>query len=108
MTDLFTPISTTIGGGFFAGVLFGYALKKVIKLLAIRVGLFIGGLAYLQYQQVASIDCNRIGVLTGAALGNLTAHISNSQEATALAMSNIGIPLTGSMSAGFAVGFMRG
>jgi hypothetical protein len=34
--------------------------------------------------------------------------ISNSQEATALAMSNFGIPLSGSMSAGFAVGFMKG
>jgi uncharacterized membrane protein (Fun14 family) len=54
-TDLLTPISATIGGGFF-GVLLGYALKKVVKLLAVIVGLFIGGLAYLQYQQVASID----------------------------------------------------
>ncbi|MDQ3838189.1 MAG: hypothetical protein M3297_02860 [Thermoproteota archaeon] len=47
-------------------------------------------------------------VLIRAALGNLTAHLSNSQEATALAMPNFGIPLTGSMSAGFAVGFMKG
>jgi uncharacterized membrane protein (Fun14 family) len=108
LTDLFTPFSATIGGGFFGGVLLGYALKKVVKLLAIIVGLFIGGLAYLQYQQVASIDWNRIEVLTGAALGNFTAHISNGQEATAIVMSNFGIPLTGSMSAGFAVGFMKG
>jgi uncharacterized membrane protein (Fun14 family) len=99
-TDLFTPISATIGGGFFAGVLPGYELEKLVKLLAIIVGLFIGGLAYLQYQQVASIDWNRIEVLIRAALGNLTAHLSNSQEATALAMPNFGIPLTGSMSAG--------
>jgi hypothetical protein len=48
-------------------------------------------------------------ILAGTALGNLTAHITNSQEATiALAMSNFGIPLTGSMSAGFTVGFMKG
>jgi acetyl-CoA carboxylase beta subunit len=47
-------------------------------------------------------------VLASAALGNITAHISNSQEATALAMSNFGIPLTGGMTAGFAVGFMKG
>ncbi|MDQ3838524.1 MAG: hypothetical protein M3297_04565 [Thermoproteota archaeon] len=60
MTDLFTPISATIGG-----------------------------LAYLQYQQVASIDWNRMETMASTALGNLTAHISNSQEATTLAMSTL-------------------
>jgi uncharacterized membrane protein (Fun14 family) len=57
--DFFTPVSA-IGGGFFGGLLLGFALKKVVKLIAIVVGLFIAGLAYLQYQQVASINWNRI------------------------------------------------
>jgi hypothetical protein len=57
---------------------------------------------------VASIDWNRIETLARSALGNITANITNSQEVATLAMSNFGIPLTGSMSAGFAVGFMRG
>jgi uncharacterized membrane protein (Fun14 family) len=30
-----------VGGGFFGGLLIGYALKKVIKMLAVVVGLFI-------------------------------------------------------------------
>jgi uncharacterized membrane protein (Fun14 family) len=29
------PTAATIGGGFFIGVLIGYALKKVIKMVAI-------------------------------------------------------------------------
>jgi uncharacterized membrane protein (Fun14 family) len=107
-TDIVTSISATVGGGFFGGLFFGYAIKKVVKLIAIIAGLFIAGLAYLQYQQIASFDWNRIEVLATAALGNLTAHISTNQELTTLAMSNIGIPLTSSMSAGFAVGFMKG
>lgn len=41
--------AATMGGGFFVGVLIGYALKKVIKMVAVIVGLFIDGLAYLQY-----------------------------------------------------------
>jgi uncharacterized membrane protein (Fun14 family) len=45
-----------VGGGFFVGVLIGDALKKVIKVLAIVVGLFFAGLAYLQYQQILSIN----------------------------------------------------
>ena len=105
-TDLFTPISA-IGGGFFGGLLLGYAIKKVVKLIAVVAGLFIAGLAYLQYQQVASIDWNRIETLANSALGNVTTQISNNQDAATLAMSNSGIPLTGSMSTGFAVGFMR-
>jgi uncharacterized membrane protein (Fun14 family) len=106
--DIITHVSATVGGGFFGGLLFGYALKKVVKMIAIIVGLFIAGLAYLQYQQIASFDWNRIEVLASAALGNVTAQITDGQGVTALAMSNIGIPLSGSMSAGFAIGFMKG
>jgi uncharacterized membrane protein (Fun14 family) len=91
-SDIITSISATVGGGFFGGLLFGYAIKKVV-----------------QYQQIASFDWNRIEALAIAALGNVTALISTNQEELAtLAMSNFGIPLSGSMSAGFAVGFMKG
>jgi uncharacterized membrane protein (Fun14 family) len=96
-----------VGGGFFGGLLFGYAIKKVVRLIAVVAGLFIAGLAYLQYQNIASLDWNRIEVLTTAALGNIAAHISTNQDLEILAMSNFGIPLTGSMSAGFTVGFMK-
>jgi uncharacterized membrane protein (Fun14 family) len=106
--DIVAPISAIVGGGFFGGLLFGYAIKKVVKLIAIIAGLFIAGLAYLQYQQIASFDRNRVEVLAITALGNVTTHISTNQELATLAMSNFGIPLTGSMSAGFAVGFMKG
>jgi uncharacterized membrane protein (Fun14 family) len=38
-------IGATIGGGFFAGVLIGYALKKVVKAVAIVSGLFFAGVS---------------------------------------------------------------
>ena len=103
-----TSASAIVGGGFFGGLLFGFALKKVVKLIAVIVGLFIAGLAYLQYQQMASFDWNRIEGAIYDNLGNVTGHFSTNQEFATLAMSNFGIPLTGSMSAGFAVGFMKG
>jgi uncharacterized membrane protein (Fun14 family) len=56
--DILTSVSGTIGGGFFGGLLLGYALKKVVKLIAVVVGLFLVGLAYLQYQQIASFNWN--------------------------------------------------
>jgi uncharacterized membrane protein (Fun14 family) len=109
----------TVGGGFFIGVLIGYALKKVIKFAAIIVGLFFAGLAYLQYQQVASINWGKLqSVSEGAVtmLANATTQLhmgangssNDSGEMITAAMANFGIPLTGSMAMGFAFGFMRG
>ena len=52
-TYTMSPLAATIGGGFFGGVLLGYAIKKIVKIATIIVGLFIAGLAFLQYQQMA-------------------------------------------------------
>lgn len=45
--DALISIPATIGGGFFGAIILGYAMKKVLKLIAVVVGLFIGGLGYL-------------------------------------------------------------
>ena len=60
IVDSFGPTAATLGGGFFVGVLIGYALKKVIKLVAIIFGLFLAGLAYLQTQQITNINWNKL------------------------------------------------
>ena len=43
--ESFGPTAATMGGGFFVGVLIRYAFKKIIKLTAVIVGLFLAGLA---------------------------------------------------------------
>jgi uncharacterized membrane protein (Fun14 family) len=105
------------GGSFFVGVLIGYAVKKVIKLVAIIVGLFLAGLAYLQHQQIANINWNKLQQISEGAittLSNLTMQITgvsgdSSHAATSSsAMTSFGIPLTGSISIGFTIGFMKG
>jgi len=119
--DDFGPLAATIGSGFVAGALVGFALKKVLKILAIVVGLFFAGLAYLQYQQVAfNINWDKLQATSQNAvtsLANATTQISNhisnvtdsnNHTVATLAISNFGIPLTGSMAMGFAVGFMKG
>jgi uncharacterized membrane protein (Fun14 family) len=108
-TDTLTSMSTTIGGGFFGGLLIGYALKNVIKMLAIVVGLFLAGLAYLQYQQIATINWNKVeGTITAVANAATSTINDNSNVAALAMMSNFGIPLTSSMSIGFTIGFMKG
>jgi uncharacterized membrane protein (Fun14 family) len=49
-------LAVSIGGGFFVGILIGFDLKKVAKIVAIVIGLFFAGLAYLQYQHIVNID----------------------------------------------------
>jgi uncharacterized membrane protein (Fun14 family) len=39
--ESFGSMAATMGGGFFVGLLIRYALKKVIKLVAVIVGLFL-------------------------------------------------------------------
>jgi uncharacterized membrane protein (Fun14 family) len=117
------PVAATMGGSFFVGVLIGYALKKVIKLVAVIVGLFLAGLAYLQYHQIAKINWNKLQTVsegTIITLTNLTMQIPGissgisvgdvhaAATAPSLAMTSFGIPLTGSMSAGFTIGFLKG
>jgi uncharacterized membrane protein (Fun14 family) len=58
--ESFGPNAATMGGGFFVGILIGYALKKMIKLVAMIIGLFLAGLAYLQYHQIAKINWNKL------------------------------------------------
>jgi uncharacterized membrane protein (Fun14 family) len=102
-----SPFAATIGGGFLGGLLLGYALKKVVRLIAIIVGLIMAGLAYLQYQQIASINWDKIeGSITG--LTSASINILNENSITPLTMSNFGIPLTSSMTSGFTVGFLKG
>jgi uncharacterized membrane protein (Fun14 family) len=112
-----TSIGVTITGGFFVGVLIGYAIKKVIKVAAVIVGLFLTALVYLQYQQIlninwvkvqsVSVSHNAVATLASAASEIHGIGGTDYTMATA-ALSDIGIPLTGSTSMGFAVGFMKG
>jgi uncharacterized membrane protein (Fun14 family) len=111
--------AATLGGGFFIGILIGYALKKVIKIVAIIAGLFLAGLAYLQYHQIAKVNWNKLQAVSEGTITTLSNAItqipgfgdSSHAAATAsssLEMTSFGIPLTGSMSAGFTIGFMKG
>jgi uncharacterized membrane protein (Fun14 family) len=106
-TSAISRFAATIGGGFFGGVLLGYAIKKIVRIAAIMVGLFIVGLAFLQYQQIASINWDKFEVSIAALATAITSTL-NESNITTMAMSNIGIPLTGSMASGFTIGFLKG
>ncbi len=119
IAETFGPTAATMGGSFFVGVLIEYALKKLIKLLAVIFGLFLAGLAYLQYHQIAIINWNKFQYISEDAITTLTNLMTQipgisggSGDSHAVisssAMTSFGISFTGSMSAGFTIGFMKG
>lgn len=100
------PNITSIGGGFFIGVLLGYFIKKIIKILMFVAGGMVCLLLYLQQQQIISVNPERLEALSAF----IFASISSSLEKVTLIgdTSYLGIPLVGGLSAGIAIGFMKG
>ena len=114
VTD-FAPFFGSVGGGFVGGMLAGFAIKKVIRFAAVIVGLFITGLAYLQYQGIIHVDWSKFQAVSQSGItwvADTLTHISNNIGAPHAATSDLGlssiIPLTSSVSAGFMLGLARG
>ena len=75
--ESFGPTAATMGGGFFLGVLIGYVLKKVIKIIAVIIGLFLAGLAYLQYNQITNINWNKLQIVSEGVITTLSNAITH-------------------------------
>jgi uncharacterized membrane protein (Fun14 family) len=113
-TENFVSTGATIGCGFFFGLLIGYALKKLLKLVAVVVGLFFAGIVYLQYEDLINVNWTKLQATsqyTVSTIANATTQIpgfGSDHHIPALVMTNLGIQLTGTLSMGIAIGFMKG
>jgi uncharacterized membrane protein (Fun14 family) len=109
-TDL-APFAGTVGGGFLIGFITGYAIKKVIKLAAVIVGLFFAALAYLEYQRILNVDWHKVQAISQSGIDRVAdalTQVSSTMGASHTGiLSNIGIPLVSSVSAGFVLGLVR-
>ena len=106
MSETFITTVTSIGGGFFIGIILGYFLKKIIKILIFVVGAIAGLLLYLQQQQLISVNLDKFEAAStfivttfGPSFFNVT-HMSDT--------TSLGILLAGGLSAGLAIGFVKG
>jgi uncharacterized membrane protein (Fun14 family) len=103
--DSLIPVTTSVGGGFFTGLLLGYFVKKVIKILMFVTGGIVALLLYLQQQQVISLNIERIEDSSTFILTTLS---SSFDKVTQMGdMSSLGIPLAASIAAGFTVALAR-
>ena len=120
-TNSLSPLLTTVGFGGLVGFLIGFIIKKLFKILAIVAGIFLAALMYLEQQGILNINWDKLNVAYHDVLSTVTNTITNNSTvsggiggshtaASSLlpAITNLGIPLTGSMATGFAIGFMKG
>jgi uncharacterized membrane protein (Fun14 family) len=100
------PIATSIGAGFFTGIMVGYFVKKIIKILMFVAGGIFGLLLYLQQQQIISVNLDK---LEESSTFIVTTLASSFDKLTQLGdMTSLGIPLACGLSAGLAIGLVKG
>ena len=97
----------TAGSGGIVGFLIGYAIKKVMKISAIIIGIFFGALIYLQTQGVIAINWEKLQSILESTLSAISSTITNTEQISIIT-ANIGIPLTGGLSAGLVLGLSKG
>ena len=106
MTEGILPIMTTIGGGFFLGAIIGYFAKKIIKILMFIAGGIAALLFYLQQQQIISINLDKLEESSNFIFTSILSSFNNVTQIGDT--TSLGIPMVGGISAGFAIGLMKG
>jgi uncharacterized membrane protein (Fun14 family) len=89
------------GGGFLFGAAAGFAIKKVMKIAAVVVGLFVAALAYLSYKGLIDVKWLAMENVTRSALTNVSGQVVHALNNTATqfaahtsAVSALGVPIT--------------
>jgi uncharacterized membrane protein (Fun14 family) len=129
------PFVSTIGFGGLAGFLVGFALKRIMKILAVIAGVFFVALMYLESQHIVNVNWDKLQIISNSILSTITTTTTNATTTTTSGgvwpiqsilgnnstgsaasaflpitstMANLGIPLTGSTAIGLTLGFLKG
>jgi uncharacterized membrane protein (Fun14 family) len=71
------------GGGFLLGAVAGYAIKKVMKVAAVVVGLFVAALAYLSYRGWVDVKWVEMEDASRSTLTNVSEQVVHALNNTA-------------------------
>jgi uncharacterized membrane protein (Fun14 family) len=127
------PFVSTIGFGGIVGFLVGFALKRIMKILAVIAGVFFAALLYLESQHIVNVNWDKIQTISNGVLSTIATTATNATSMSAggvglsipsilgnntgaaaailpilNTMTNLGIPLTGSTAMGFTIGILKG
>jgi uncharacterized membrane protein (Fun14 family) len=106
----FSPLLTTVGFGVLIGFLIGFAIKKVMKILAIGAGIFFAALMFLESQNIVNINWDKLQIASQNAISTLTnaaGQFPLMSTTTTSSSTNFALPMTGTAALGFAIGFLR-
>jgi uncharacterized membrane protein (Fun14 family) len=70
-------------GGFLFGTAAGYAIKKVMKIAAVVIGLFVAALAFLSYKGLMDVKWVAMENATRSALTNASEQVVHALNNTA-------------------------
>jgi uncharacterized membrane protein (Fun14 family) len=103
----------SVGGGFLFGAVIGYAIKKVLKIAAVVVGLFIAALAYLSYRGWVDVKWAAMEDASRSTLTNASEQVIHALNNTATqfaahpsTLTTLGLPIAATF--GFIPGLMMG
>jgi uncharacterized membrane protein (Fun14 family) len=105
------------GGGFLFGAVAGYAIKKVMKIAAVVIGLFVVGLAYLSYRGWVDVKWAAMEDASRSTLTNASEQIAHALNTTAtqfashpspVAASGLPIAAMFGFVPGLIIGFKKG
>jgi uncharacterized membrane protein (Fun14 family) len=126
------PFISTVGFGGIAGFLVGFAIKRIMKILAVIAGVFFAALLYLESQHIVNVNWDKLQTISnsilsiittatatnatttgGGGVGSIQSILGNNSTAASIlpitsTMANLGIPLTGSTAMGFTIGILKG
>jgi len=105
-TESIIPVVTSMGIGFFIGMMLGYFVKKIIKILMFVAGGIVALLLYLQQQQVISVNIEKLQESLNFIFTSTASSFDRMTQTGDMA--TLGIPLAGGLSAGLAIGFVKG
>jgi uncharacterized membrane protein (Fun14 family) len=66
------PLVSTIGFGSIVGFLVGFALKRIMKILAVIAGVFFAALLYLESQHIVNVNWDKIQTISNSVLSTIT------------------------------------
>ena len=96
------PVSTSIGGSFFIGLILGYFIKKITKIIIFVLGGIVSLLLFLQYKDLILINYEKLDNY----FMSLTFYLTDTFDFLTQSDS-LTVPVTASVSTGFVVGFMK-
>ena len=114
VTDVISLFIAPISFGGVMGLLIGYFIRKIIKLLSFVLGCIFSLLLYLQYQGIITMNMDKIQnhidkIATMIFDSSSIIYQTGGQfNFASRDLGNVAIPFAGGMAIGITVGFLRG